>query len=478
VSTDRARHLLLAVLAGAVLATGCAGNPATNSPTVVMSSRSGEAKLGAEMHKEMMDEGVAYDDSKLQEYVDKIGQRLARNSDAPDMTFTFTVIDSPDINAFALPGGYIYINRGLLAYLDSEAELAGVLGHEIAHVTARHHGRGKAASVSNKAAAITLLILTGSGNIAEASAAYGQELVSGYGREMELEADGLGAQYMHGAGYDPEALLEVIGVLKDHERYQRLKAREGGKTVSTYHGLYASHPRNDQRLQTIVTAAAELDGYTENPEIPGEFKQRMDGLVWGASVQRTRAEDRYYHNRLQYTVKLPPGWTASGTTQDVVLTGPDEQARMTITVRYRDPGSTPEKTLENVANATLRDDKALDQAGLKGHSAIIGKGPDTRRMAVIDYGTLSYVLQGQAEDFSASDADLLAIIESFRPIHPRESEAGNGARVRYIQVPRGATLADLAAGSPEPDAEAQMRLMNGLYPSGEPRTGDWIKVIR
>ncbi|MGB1139835.1 MAG: M48 family metalloprotease [Halioglobus sp.] len=474
-STSALRGLAAAAL---VMLVGCAGNPATNTPTVVMSSRSGEAEIGAEMHKEMMDEGVAYDDKQLQAYVDKIGQRLVKHSDEPDMTFTFTVVDSPDINAFALPGGYIYINRGLLAYMDNEAELAGVLGHEIAHVTARHHGRGKAADISNKTAATLIYILTGSGNIASASATYGQELVSGYGREMELEADGLGAQYMHGAGYDPDALLEVIGVLKDHERYQRLKAREGGKRVSTYHGLYATHPRNDQRLQTIISAAADLEGYAENPEIPGEFKQRMDGLVWGDSVQRTRAEDRYYNDRLRFTIKQPAEWTVSATSQDIVFNAPDSSASLSITISYRDPGNSAEETLANTTRGELRDDKALEQAGLKGHTAIEGVDADSRRVAVIDYGNLTFLMVGEATDFDGADPQLLELVESFRPIHPRETKAGNGARVRYIQVPRGTTLADLATGSPEPDAEAQMRLMNGLYPSGEPRTGDWIKVIR
>jgi len=263
-------------LAAAGLLAGCAGNPASDSPSVVFSSRSGEAKIGAENHQEFVDKGMLYDDPKLQEYVSRIGQRLVKHSDEPDMTFTFTVIDSPAVNASAYPGGYIYIYRGLLAYLENEAELAGVLGHEIAHVTARHHGRGKAHHVSNQVLSTTAGILTGSGNVYGATRAYGHEIVSGYGREMELEADGLGAEYMHSSGYDPEALLDVIGVLKDHQRYQRLKARDGGQQVAVYHGLYATHPRNDQRLQTVVRKAAELEGYADSPALQQALADYLD----------------------------------------------------------------------------------------------------------------------------------------------------------------------------------------------------------
>ena len=137
------RHAALGLALLAAL-TGCAGNPATGGASVVVMSESKEAKIGQEMYAEIQKEGAIYDDRELQDYVNRVGQRLVANSDRPDLPFTFTVIDSPDLNAFATPGGYVYIHRGLLAYLDSEAELAGVLGHEIAHVTARHAARQRA----------------------------------------------------------------------------------------------------------------------------------------------------------------------------------------------------------------------------------------------------------------------------------------------------------------------------------------------
>ncbi len=446
----------------------------------LLSACAGSASTGREMHQEMITQGAAYDDPELQAYVNRVGQRLVAGSDEPGTTFTFTVVDSPDINAFALPGGFIYINRGLLAYLENEAELAGVLAHEIGHVTASHHSRQQAASVANKVVATTTYVLTGSGDLATASTMYGTELVSGYGRDMELEADGLGAQYMYNAGYDPESLLEVIGALKDQEQFQRVKAKAGGKRVATYHGLYATHPRNDQRLKQVIKTAGELDAskQVEDPSLPGEFKRHIEGLVWGESVPSDRSEDRYYHNKLSFTFERPLDWNVNAGARAIVASAPDGSAELTITVRRRDQDATPQAVLESSLSATLSAGKALDQAGLKGYTGVVGSGAAARRVAVIDYNNLSYLFDGEAGNFPAADAGLLSMIESFRPMHPAEHGASNGLYVHYIQVPQGATMASLASGVRIADAEAQLRLLNGLYPRGEPRTGDWIKIIR
>lgn len=477
--TSIARATLVTAAIIATL-TSCADTPTGSSPSVVVSGGGRSTTVGGQMHEEILAGGAAYDNPELQAYVTRVGNRLVANSDEPDMTFTFTVVDSPDINAFALPNGYVYINRGLLAYLDSEAELAATLGHEIGHVTANHHGRQKIGGATNSVVAVAVYILTGSGDAADASNMYGSELLSGYGRDMELEADGLGAQYMHQSGYDPDALLSVIGVLKNQEQYQRVKAKAGGKKVASYHGLYATHPRNDQRLKKVINTAAELDldTHVEDPSVPGEFARQLEGLVWGESVQSARAENRFYHNKLAFTFELPPTWTATAGAKAIVATAPNNSAELTITVKRQAPGTTPKTTLEATANGTLAAGTELEQAGLNGYTTTAGDAATQRRLAVIDYNGLSYLFEGEAQDFAGTDNVLLAMIESFRPIHPQERQAGNGRHIHYIQVPRGATMASLAAGAPIPDAEAQLRLLNGLYPSGEPRTGDWIKVVR
>jgi predicted Zn-dependent protease len=133
--------------------------------------------------------------------------------------------------------------------------------------------------------------------------------------------------------------------------------------------------------------------------------------------------------------------------------------------------------MESLASGTLAGGKALEQAGLKGYTATSSSAGISKRLAVIDY-RYTYLFEGAANDFAASDADLLAIVESFRPMHPKEGKASEPRYVQYIQVPRGATMASLASSSRIPNAEAQLRLINGFYPRGEPRVGDWIKIIK
>jgi predicted Zn-dependent protease len=473
--------IIAALLAITILLSACADTP-TSDTSVIVGGRpvSVESSDEAKEHQNIVEGGAVYEDPKLAAYIDGIGQRLVKASDWPNDTFIFTIIDSPDINAFAMAGGFVYINRGLLAYLDSEAELAGVLSHEIGHITARHSARQKTAGITNQVIATTTYILTGSGDLADASNMYGTELVRGYGREHELEADGLGAQYMYNAGYDPEALLEVIGVLKDQEQFQRVKAKSTGKPVASYHGLYATHPRNDQRLQTVIRTAGDLTtGETQlDPAVPGEFRQRIEGLVWGPSVQSERKDNRYYHNKLGFSFEHPPNWEVKASGQSIVATAAGGSASMTLTLRRRDKASTPQQVLETSATGSLAGGAELDQAGLKGYTAVASGAGNSKRLAVIDYSRLTYLFDGAAGNFSSADPQLLTIIESFRPMHPKERQASNGYQVHYIQVPRGATMASLAASVRIPDAEAQLRLLNGLYPRGEPRTGDWIKMIK
>lgn len=459
---------------------GCAVNPATGTPSVVFSTASGEREIGQEMHDKLIGEGAAYDDPELQAYVTKIGERLVAESDMPDLAFTFTVIDAPEINAFATPGGFVYVNRGLIAYLNSEAGLAGVIGHEIAHVTARHHGRRNTAGVTSKVLSTTAYVITGSSAVYEASNMYGTELISGYGRDMELEADGLGAEYMYKAGYEPEALLDVIGVLKNQEQFMRLKARAAGKSGTTYHGLYATHPRNDKRLKTVIRAANELDDgtYIESPEEPGEFRQVTDGLVWGESVAGQRADDRYYHNTLGFTIDQPEGWAITPSAQAVIATAPDGSAKLTIRLRRKDPAATPQQVLETSASGALSAGEQLQQSGLDGYTALATSEGFSKRLATIELGNLSYLFEGEASDFATEDAQLLALIRSFRAMHPKEKSSSAARYVRYIQVPRGADVGVLASSTRIDDAEAQLRLINDFYPRGEPRTGDWMKVIQ
>ena len=433
----------------------------------------------AEEHQKLIDNIGIYDDPDLDAYVRQVGERLLQKSGITKPIFSFTLLDSPDINAFALPGGLIYVNRGLLAYLDTEAELAGVLAHEIGHITERHHSRRKTASFTSKVAAVSTYILTGSGDIYDAASMYGAEIISGFGRDMELEADSAGAEYLHQTGYNVDSMLSVIGVLKDQEQYRRVQARASGKPSGTYHGLYASHPRNDLRLRTVIRAASELDidEMPDNPELPGEYRRQTEGMVYGASAAAQNEPDRFYHNKLNFTFAHPPGWKIKQSSRAIIATSVGGTETLTISLARINPTQDAEASLIANAQGDVTDFEILEQYGLAGSTALASSGGQSVRLAVIDH-SYRFLFEGEAPDLGAADAGFRTIIDSFRPLTAKEKVTGTSHTLHYIQVPRGATFASLASSVKLPDAENQLRLINGYYPSGEPRTGDWVKVIR
>ncbi|MDC1435889.1 M48 family metalloprotease [Gammaproteobacteria bacterium] len=441
-------------------------------------SESREIELGAEMHQQILQENPVYQDQQLQEYVNEIGQKLAAESHRPDIEYSFTVIDSPDINAFALPGGFIYINRGLMLYLNSEDQLAAVLGHEIGHVTARHSVRQQAASQSNSVLAGVLVVATGVSSLGETSSLLGGALLSGYGRDMELESDGLGAEYLANAGYDPLAMVDVIGVLKNHEDFTK-RTSSGGVS---YHGVFATHPRNDTRLQEVVGRANELAEENDSTIDPQVFRERMDGLALGASTQMagSDARNRYYQTLLNYTLVFPDGWSWSDTTTTLNANSAEDALSFNIGVQRLQAFKEPRLFMQDdLGLAGLQKTESLSQFGLQGYTGV--NPADNTRMAVVYYGPRAFIMTGAEASGNLSaenDNILLEAIRSFRPIAANERNIADPISIVYVRSD-GKTYAQLAAENPfDPNAEDLLRLYNSDYPRGEPAIGEWIKIVR
>ncbi len=440
---------------------------------------------GEEAYDEIISSGSAYPDQRVLDYVDGIGQELARNSSKPKQKFTFTVIDSENINAFAMPGGYVFVNRGLLLYLDNEAELAGVIGHEIGHITENHAGRQQAAAVGSQVVSQLAYILTGSADFADGTNMAGTAMVRGYGRDHELEADAAGAAFMHRSGYDPYALLDVIGVLKDQEQYNRVKAKETGKKPQTYHGLFSTHPRNDARLQQVIKTAGELDDTSPRQADSAEFRNIINGMTYGKRGTITdREEDRYYHNKLQFTFVEPGGWSVKAGSSAIVAQADDASASVSLTIKRKNEDLTASSFLgEQLEAGKLTNGRPLQQSGLEGYTAVAPADGthNSRRLAVIYKGRIAYLFEGEVKseaEFPIKDAYFSALIESFRSMKKSEAASKDARKIEYIQAQPGMTWASLAKQARIRDGENQLRLLNGQYPRGEPRAGDWIKVVR
>ncbi len=476
--------ILTLLIAGALIAG--IQSPTQANTALPFLTESGEIAKGREMHEEMMKKGARYDDEELQAYVQQVGERLAAISERPHLDWTFTVIDDENINAYALPGGFIYINRGLLAYMENESQLAAVLGHEIGHVTAHHAGRQQTANVTNKLFQVVALLATRNYDVANTANLLGTGLVRGYGRDHELEADRLGAVYLHTMGYDTDALIDVIGILKNQETHAKLKAKEAGRKTGSYHGVFATHPRNDARLRTVVNAAKELGESPPSDVNPSIFRSHIEGLPWGRRTRPPqRQEDRFYHNKLNFTFAHPTDWKVDPGSKAITATEPEGKAQVKISILRREKDVEPRDFLTKHMDAKrLLRSEPLNQFRLQGHTGVTHpRDGDEQRLAVLYYGSLAYLFEAttdNAASYDEYDAAMFDLIQSFRPMKAGErGSTKEGPSISFIQAEEGMTFAKLARRSRAGrDAENQLRLINGYYPSGEPKPGEWIKIVK
>ncbi len=478
---------LLAAL-GLALLSGCSVNPATGGANLVLMSESREKEIGAEEHEKVLASMPMYQDEKLTAYVTEVGNRIAAVSHRPDLDYQFFVIDSPDINAMALPAGYVYVNRGLLSFMNSEAELAAVLAHEVGHITARHavqqHARGALANVASAVGGVVTAVATGSGyvgsQISQVTSIWAQTGLSGFGREAELEADSLGAEYLLRAGYDPNAMIEVITVLKNQEDFNRRVQGNRG----TYHGVFATHPRNDTRLQEAIAAVGQLSESEVTLSDNTAFRNAIDGLILGESnaSRQTDTRNRYYQTLLGYTVVFPDNWEVSETTTTATASNPGVGG-MRIEAQRLQANVDPRLFIRDVLGITnLQKSEPLQQFRLLGHTGIhTNANGNPERVAVIYFGPRAFIIRGEIRDQNAvDDVDnlLLGAIRTFRPTQRGEVGSNREPRIKYVQASEFFDFSVVAQSSPiAQHPEEMLRLLNGYYPRGEPAAGAWIKLV-
>jgi len=473
--------LLLAV---ALVLAGCATNPVTGEQDFVLMSEAEETKLGASYHQEILRQYRAYDDPELQAYVERIGRNLATRSHRANLDFHFTVLDSAEINAFALPGGYIYVTRGILAYLNSEAELAGVIGHEIGHVTARHSVRQHSQSTVTGMLGGVLSAATGAvtDNL---FGALGQALTRGYGRDHELEADRLGAQYLARAGYRPENMARVIGVLKDQEEFETARAEREGREPRAYHGVFASHPRNDQRLKATIHAAREYRSENPLPDNRDAYLARIDGMLFGASPDHGVVRGQHFYDLERgFALTAPEGWRISNFPRYVAFVPKSRDAFLQLDAGgVQADGKPAGELLARLGTDSLDEGRSL-QGDFPAYTGLgyaqTPYGARTTRFVAWVVKDRVFMLAGAAKDpaeHDRYDQAFLSVANSFRNLSEAERGLARALRVVIDPTPPGGYAA-AARNSPLDDATAQLRLLNGDYPDGEAHSGRRIKVVR
>jgi predicted Zn-dependent protease len=483
-SVRRLAPLLVALPAWGL---GCALNPATGRPELVLMSEQRELELGAREAEQVAQEMGIVSDPALESYVDAVGQRLARVSPRRELKYEFQVVNMPEPNAFALPGGHVYVSRGLLAIANDEDELANVVGHEVGHVAARH-----AATRETRALGVGILSALGTlaaGAIAGGSAAQvvgqlgqlaGAGLIASYSRGQEREADLLGQRYAAAAGFDPQGMPRLLRTLE-----AEVELEQGGKRRPSF---FDSHPSTPERVADASARAGSLT-WTRVPPIAAtrrDFLRRLQGLLLGPDpAEGVLRGSRFLHPALGFALQFPEGWKTQNSRAAVAALAPREDAILLL--ESQGPGADPRQA----ANAFVEKNRLqLEQSG----ALRIGTLDAFRAQGVVDtqsgsrgldltwiaYGGTIYRLAGisTASAYRGYQAEFLAVARSFGPLGAADRESVTERRLDFAEARAGETLAAFGARTGNAWSVKETAVANALAEDARLQAGQLVKIAR
>ncbi|HET9328522.1 MAG TPA: M48 family metalloprotease [Candidatus Eisenbacteria bacterium] len=463
---------------GIALLAGCAKNPVTGKSELSLVSGAQEAQMGKEGYNAVIQEYGIYEDPKLQAYVDSIGQSLARVSHTPQGPWKFTLLDDPTVNAFAMPGGYVYMTRGMMSHLNSEAQLAGVMGHEIGHVTARHSAqRITQQQLAGIGLGVAGIFSTGFRRYSEvATQALGLMFLK-YGRDDENQSDELGVQYSTAAGWDPRDIPATYAMLK------RVSDQAGQRLPS----FLSTHPdpgSREERTRALAEKAAA--GKTGLIVRERAYLQRLDGMIYGRDPQQGYFEGtHYYHPKLAFQITFPEGWKTQDSRSFVMGASQDQKAVMQLTLA-------PKSDLSPAAyiDALRKDNRIADSQGanetIGGYQAWVGRvavqnqqGQQATLVAVLIRTSpeLMYQILGQPGS-EAGEQQILRAARSFGRLTDPARLSVKPDRLRVVPVTRsGDFMSVVQAQGPQAIGIEQTAIMNNKFNDQQVNAGELIKIV-
>ena len=487
-----------AALLAALAVAGCATNPVTGRPNVVFGTQQGEKEQSRRYYQQIIQAYGLYEDQALQDYVQMVGSKIAKNSHLPDWDFKFTVLDDESINAFTTGGGYVYIHRGIMAYMQSEAELASVLGHEIGHVTARHPAQAQTRGVLASVLATGAAIMTGSSAVAELANIGATAWIQGYGRDAEMQADRLGLEYATKTGYRPEAMADMFKVLKAQETFEFQQAKDEGREPNIYHGVFDSHPAPDARAVAAAKGAAQITNEPPGGWVDGvdSYMRAIDGMPYGSSrAQGIVRDNRFYHADMGITMAFPRGWIVQNEHDRILAyTKSSKGAKSADAVMQITSPPRPEKRgpreflLEYLKGQSFSKGEALSVNGMDGYTLVTrrgspldgGEGPV--RWAVLYRGKATFLIGGASRsgngNLPADDGLFQSCVQTIRDLKPSEYPLAQPYRLKIIKATEQTKLDDYVKNVPaEKYQKEQLLMLNGLYPNGKIKPGQYLKVV-
>lgn len=468
-----------------MLLAACSTNPATGEQqfTALMSPQQ-EASVGAAEHEKVIKMfGAPLPGDPLQVYVNKVGRRVAANTERADVAYKFYVLDTPMVNAFALPGGYVYVSRGLLAQANSEAELAGVLGHEVGHITGRHSAERYSHGMLATLGAIAVAAATNSGEAARAAGVGSDLYIKSYSRGQEHQADDLGIRYLHRAGYDTMAMadfLQSLGAQTD------LDARLEGKNGGSAFNYFSTHPRTEERISQAIAVSAQ---YPKGQAEAGRdaYLSVIDGMMYGDSTKQGLVRGQsFYHPGMDFTFIAPQGFTIHNQPENVVATSKSGGVIVFDAVGNKsglDPAG-------YIAQTWLKEQPAADmesieingrRAATASFAGTVSGQPMTIRLVAVAWGPDRFFRFQMAYPRGADAGmveDLKRATYSLRPMTAAEKRDIQPWKLRIVTAKAGDTASSLAARMPfETAREDRFRVLNGMKPGEQVQAGKKYKII-
>jgi len=469
------------------LIASCATNPVTGKRELNLLSESQEIQLGKEADPSIVAQYGIYDDPKIAKFVDEMGQKMAKVSHRPNLKFTFRIVDSPIINAFALPGGWVYFSRGLLVLANSEDELAGVIGHEITHITDRHSTRSASRGILGG-------ILQVPGNIV--GAVVGEDVgrllnapistisqisLASYSRGQENEADRLGMRLAARSGYDPVALADILAHLETDVEMLTGEVRESS--------FFDSHPTTPDRVATINDEAEDIQWSPQAPLAAKgqEFLRRLDGLWYDVNpAQGVFHGHQFYQPDLGFTITFPAGWTTLNTPSYVGAFAEEERAVALVAIAGdEDPSTYGARFVERLwkeHRAEPLESRAVESDGWSGYHVTVeegeSRGGDRSYLHYlwVRVGDVTYRLAGAGADRYREQLRNTAL--SMRPLSEDDWESIAALRVRVIQARDGESLAQLGERTGNRWTPEYTALINDLAANQAMEAGTLVKIAR
>jgi len=470
----------LFLLLGLAFCSACAVNPVTGKKQLVFMSVAQEIAMGKQADPEIIAFFGLYDDPELQQFITEKGLEMAAISHRPKLAYEFKIVDSPVINAFAVPGGFVYFTRGIMAHFNNEAEFAGVLGHELGHITARHSVIQQRNMILGQIGIIAGVILVPElGQFVEPLSQGVQLALLGFGRDAERESDKLGVEYSSKIGYDAS---EMAGFFETLERQQ---AASGGEEIPDF---LSTHPSPEERNQNVLKLAAKWKEKLNltNPKVNREsYLKRIDGIILGEDPKQGFVENsEFYHPVLKFQFPIPKEWNFQNTPQKVQMAPKAGDAIMMLTLARENSLKEAANGILEQYNLELVESKEESIHGLSSLIFIADQKQEQGTIRVIttliQFQSRIYNLMGVAElsNFSNYQNIFLTSMRGFRELKEQEKLNRTADVVRIKTVPQNMTLQAAMEYFKMPQNRfEELALLNGMYLTDELNKGELIKVI-